>query len=106
MGDAVSGRRVVCVRQFLLPGREKAFAEVFSLHRRLASTRDGFVSLRRLKHVDAADGHENEAVVILEFDDAEKLSAWRASEEHRDIASRYQALWARDPVTEFFAVEE
>jgi heme-degrading monooxygenase HmoA len=105
MGDAVSGRHLVLVKQFLLPGREREFAEVFRLHRELASARDGFVSLRRLKHA-GADGRDDAVVVILEFDGAEKLSAWRASEAHRDIAGRYRALWARDPVTEIFVVEE
>ena len=102
----MSRGRLVCVRQFLLPGREQEFGEVFRLHRQMVSERDGFVSLRRLRHAAVAQAHENEVVVMLEFEDDEKLAAWRASDAHQDIAGRYRALWARDPVVEILAVEE
>ena len=94
---------VVYVRHFLRPGAAGEFDEVFRLHRELVSKRDGFVALRRLT---PAAGHENEVVVLGEFQSEEQVRAWRASEQHVMIAEKYRSLWARDPVTEFFNTSE
>ena len=95
---------VVYVRHFLRPGAAGEFDEVFGLHRELVSKRDGFIALRRF--VPAAAGHENEIVVLGEFQTEEQLRSWRASEQHALIAEKYRSLWARDPVTEFFNTSE
>lgn len=102
MGDAVSC--VVLVRQFLSRGAMADFTEVFERHRALASTAEGFVSLRRLW--PTSDGHENEILLLLEFQTEAHLQAWRTSGEHTLVAERYRRLWTRDPETEFFSEEE
>ncbi|HEV2294779.1 MAG TPA: antibiotic biosynthesis monooxygenase [Tepidisphaeraceae bacterium] len=95
---------IVLVRQFLSPGAMPDFGEVFERHRALASRSDGFVSLRRLR--PKPDSHENEVLLLMEFQTAAHLQAWRTSGEHALVAERYRRLWTCDPETEFFLAEE
>lgn len=95
---------IVLVRQFLSPGATPDFSEVFERHRALASRSEGFIALRRLR--PTSDGHENEVLLLLEFQTEAHLHAWRASAEHALVAERYRRLWSRDPEAEFFTAEE
>jgi heme-degrading monooxygenase HmoA len=93
---------VVYVRHFLKPDAVgRRFDDIVRLHRDLVSKQAGFVSLRRL--TPAAAGHENEVVMLLEFESEQQLRAWRGSDGHAVVAEQYRSLWARDPVTEFFS---
>ncbi len=80
------------------------FSAAFQHHRALASRSDGFVSLRCLR--PQLSGHENEMLLLLEFQTEANLRLWRASPDHGLVAERYRRLWTRDPETELFNAEE
>ena len=96
--------RIVMVRQFLKSGMADEFDAAFSLHRELASAQTGFIALRRFDAGPERFG--SEVLVVAEFETEAHLRAWRASEAHAVLAKKYQALWSRDPVTEFFSARE
>jgi heme-degrading monooxygenase HmoA len=44
--------------------------------------------------------------LLLEFDTAEQLTQWRASQAHQQLSVRYRQLWSGEPVVKFFQVQE
>jgi heme-degrading monooxygenase HmoA len=86
---------------FLSDSRSE-LASIVREHRELASRWEGYVSLKCLRPAQNAPSDRNDVVLLLEFQTEAQLSDWRSSAEHARIASRYQALWSRPPVVEFF----
>lgn len=90
---------LVYVEIQITDGREPLLDSIFTRHIKAVSTWRGFVALRRLRDVERRSGT---FCLLLEFRNAESLNRWRASEEHRALASAYASCCKKPPVARIF----
>ncbi len=89
-------RAYAYVTQTFSPDGMRRFPELLQEHRRLAGAHKGCVSVRRLTPLTGDLG--NQVVTLTEFESAEMMLAWRASEDHAWVAGQYGQWWEKPPV--------
>lgn len=92
------------VRQFFSPEGVSRFPDVYREHKQRVSRYEGFITLRRL--LPLAESPPNEVVTLLEFTDKSLMLTWRASEDHKWVASQYGKWWVKPPEMLLYSSDE
>jgi antibiotic biosynthesis monooxygenase (ABM) superfamily enzyme len=87
----------------VIPGREKAFEELFSEAYSVAmSMQPGFVFVTLLKE------HDKEAVyqMVIRFQSLETAAAWRDSGDHKALSPKIKALYKESAVQVYTVIAQ